>query len=257
MIPNFNYKQNLKFSFDKILFIMACAYLVAVIFGLMSQGKLKLPGITPSSKQATSQTQTPSLDNEEFIAYLQKSLEILERKQQQPNPNPPSNPIPTQAIKIPPPPVNSASAPQIIEKIYVPVYPQVQQPQTLSVNPPIATPPTQVQIPSPPPLPVPNQLPIQPPKPPSTVPVLTPPEVSALPQTVPPSVSSSNNALLVGLLEAGDKSSALFTVDGQTRRIQLGEVIGTTGWMLKSVENQQVLISRNGAVRALQVGQNF
>ena len=40
---------------------------------------------------------------------------------------------------------------------------------------------------------------------------------------------------LEGLLELGDKSAALFKVDGVTRRIDIGESIGSSGWTLVEV----------------------
>lgn len=280
MTLNINRQANFKFSIDKILFIIASTYLVMVIFWLVSQGKLKLPGMANSSKQPTSQQQTLSSNDAQFIAYLQQSLEILEQKRQQQTAkaNSPSNPTPTQTIKIPPPPLPSSppsatsTPPRVVEKIYIPVYPQIQQPSVavnssssaIPVKPPS---PTRLTVPPPPPLRVSSQRQpqTQVPKAPSTVPVLTPgdsllpeaPPLTGVANKFPTSSTKNTGILLVGLLEAGDKSSALFTIENKTRRVQIGEGIGTTGWMLTSVENQQVIITRNGTLRSLAVGQNF
>jgi hypothetical protein len=62
---------------------------------------------------------------------------------------------------------------------------------------------------------------------------------------------------LEGLLELGDKSAALFQVNGITRRIEIGESIGASGWTLVEVVNDKAVIRRNGEVRSIYAGQNF
>jgi hypothetical protein len=62
---------------------------------------------------------------------------------------------------------------------------------------------------------------------------------------------------LEGLLEKGDKSAALFKVNGVTRRIEIGEAIGASGWTLVEVANGEAVIRRNGEVRSVYAGQNF
>jgi hypothetical protein len=62
---------------------------------------------------------------------------------------------------------------------------------------------------------------------------------------------------LVGLLELGDRSAALFEVDGVTQRFNIGESIGASGWTLVSVANQEAVVRRNGEVRSVYVGQKF
>lgn len=60
---------------------------------------------------------------------------------------------------------------------------------------------------------------------------------------------------LVGLLELGNSSAALFEIDGVTRRFSLGERVG--GWTLAEVENGEALLRRDGEVRSVFVGQTF
>jgi hypothetical protein len=62
---------------------------------------------------------------------------------------------------------------------------------------------------------------------------------------------------LEGLLELGDKSAALFKINGLTRRIEIGEGIGTSGWTLVEVANGEAVIRRNGEVRSIYAGQDF
>jgi Tfp pilus assembly protein PilP len=62
---------------------------------------------------------------------------------------------------------------------------------------------------------------------------------------------------LEGLLELGDKSAALFKVDGVTRRIDVGESIGSSGWTLVEVSKGEAVVRRNGEVRSIYTGQNL
>jgi hypothetical protein len=62
---------------------------------------------------------------------------------------------------------------------------------------------------------------------------------------------------LEGLLELGDKSAALFKIEGVTRRVDMGETIGSSGWTLVDVANGEAIIRRNGEVRSIYTGQKF
>jgi hypothetical protein len=83
-------------------------------------------------------------------------------------------------------------------------------------------------------------------------------------QVAPPAqevaVAPTNPAqILEGLLEHDDKSksAALFKINGVTRRIEIGESIGTSGWALVEVANGEAVVRRNGEVRSIYAGQNF
>ncbi|MEG3840790.1 hypothetical protein [Microcoleus sp. herbarium14] len=79
------------------------------------------------------------------------------------------------------------------------------------------------------------------------------------PQQPAPAVSSAPQAAhtLVGILELGDRSAALFEVDGVARRIYVGESIGASGWTLAEIKNQEAVIRKGGDVRSVFVGQKF
>ena len=62
---------------------------------------------------------------------------------------------------------------------------------------------------------------------------------------------------LVGILELGERSAALFEIEDVARRIYVGENIGGSGWTLVKVANQEAVIRRNGKVRSVFVGQQF
>ncbi|BDI14629.1 hypothetical protein ANSO36C_04310 [Nostoc cf. commune SO-36] len=77
-------------------------------------------------------------------------------------------------------------------------------------------------------------------------------------QVYPPTaIAEAPSNTLEGLLELGDKSAALFKIDGVTRRINMGESIGSSGWTLVDVSNGEAVIRRNGEVRSIYAGQKL
>ncbi|MEM1308574.1 MAG: hypothetical protein AAGF98_03560 [Cyanobacteria bacterium P01_H01_bin.153] len=62
---------------------------------------------------------------------------------------------------------------------------------------------------------------------------------------------------LLGVLELGDRSAALFEIEGVPQRVYIGERVGTSGWSLVSVANEEAVVRRNGEVRTLYIGQQF
>ncbi|MGB3509624.1 MAG: hypothetical protein WBA93_10325 [Microcoleaceae cyanobacterium] len=88
---------------------------------------------------------------------------------------------------------------------------------------------------------------------------LPPPPAQEMPgvETVAASEVQSPINTLVGILELGERSAALFEIDGVARRIYVGEGIGNSGWTLVNVANQEAVIRRNGEVRSVFVGQQF
>ncbi|MEH1826145.1 MAG: hypothetical protein V7L22_12390 [Nostoc sp.] len=77
-------------------------------------------------------------------------------------------------------------------------------------------------------------------------------------QVYPPTaIAEAPSNTLEGLLELGNKSAALFKIDGVTRRINMGESIGSSGWTLVDVSNGEAVIRRNGEVRSIYAGQKL
>lgn len=243
MNPSQRHRPILK-HLDKILFGVACVYFSLVVVWLASYSQL----VSNSPEQET-QKPTLSAADAQFIAYLQQSLNILEKKS---DPRTLVNPTNQASVPSIPTPVPTPAPPKVIERVYVPVYPS-NQPPSAPVPAPASSSPTSVaRILTPPPLTT----------SPSSVPVLTPGgTMPALPSpvetasTTAPTGNSGHG--LVGLLESGDRSSAIFTYNGITRRFSLGESIGTSGWMLMGVQNQKAVIYRNGQTRYIEVGQAF
>lgn len=72
-----------------------------------------------------------------------------------------------------------------------------------------------------------------------------------------PNIAASNTYELVGVLELGDRSAALFEVNGSSQRVYIGETIGGSGWSVVSINNEEVVVRRNGEVRSIYIGQQF
>jgi hypothetical protein len=73
----------------------------------------------------------------------------------------------------------------------------------------------------------------------------------------PTAVADVPSNTLEGVLELGNKSAALFKIDGVTRRVDVGESIGSSGWTLVDVSNGEAVIRRNGEVRSIYTGQKL
>lgn len=93
---------------------------------------------------------------------------------------------------------------------------------------------------------------VAPPPPPASAEVPAPPDQQAIVNPAPATTHT-----LVGILELGDRSAALFEINGVARRIYVGESVGASGWTLVEVVNQEAVIRRNGEVRTIFVGQQF
>lgn len=252
-----NDRQDPIWYLDKVLFIIACTYLVLVIVWLVSQDKLRIPFVSKPQTPSLAQKKELSPSDAEFIAYLERSLETIERKAKAEREKPSTTAPAASVVAIPQTAISSTSpappqnAPTIIEKIYVPVYPQSQSPQSSSVagstsNPNLSTLP-------PPALPSP-QATASPSKPSGLI-----PKSNLSPLSDPGSSPKIEKAglTLVGLLESSDRSSALFSINGTTRRIAPGEAIATSGWTLVSIQDRIAIVYSNGKTRSLEVGQGF
>jgi hypothetical protein len=243
--PSFNY------YLDRILLIAAGGYFCFICWWLFLAKNAMFP-LTFLSRQE----ETISQADAEFINYMEQSLEVMERQVTD---------------------KKSSSANQTAEVVYVPVYtpssdtstnnsPQKNNPsfpQAQSNNLPL--------LPPPPPL---NQLaamnpplsaiPIKPTTPPlesvktKTTPVNTTPQTVATPEIVATTnVTPNLDRVLVGVMELNESSAALFKINGVTQRIWLGDKINNTDWVLESVANQKVIVSREGKSLTLNVGESF
>ncbi|MBD2001621.1 hypothetical protein H6F93_10995 [Leptolyngbya sp. FACHB-671] len=229
-------------SLDQLLLISACASLVlTALLGIMLQGKWQ-PALAPQNSVAVDQL---SQSDAEFLDYMERSLDVIDRRATA------NNSSTTAEIPAPPAATSPTSSSQpaqasVPERVFVPVY---QPPQNLSF-PGLGQPAQPAQ-------------PAQPTQPSQVVPPIQPAVPAAPAASAPaavataPNIAPTLNYTLVGLLELGDRSAALFEVNGTPQRIYVGESIGSSGWTLVSVQNEEALIRRNGEVRSVYVGQRF
>lgn len=236
-----------------ILLVGVGAGAVAIVLLLHRQGKLTLPKFLNLPASLSAQNNQISAADSQFISYMLRSLEVIERKgeaQEQakaiaPAMSPPKQlPIPVAENRSPAP----NPAPTVFERVYIP-YPvePPQKNQTPAASLPAPSPTVTTPLPAPGP----------------TV-EASPQALASAPRVVEASPATTITAIpakhtLVGLVEISesDKSAALFDIEGITKRILLGEAIGTSGWTLVSVANGEAVIRRNGEVRSIYAGQKF
>jgi hypothetical protein len=226
-------------SLDRLLLIATCTSLIvagAIWFILQTRGQqAQAPApATPTAEQLQAQAQAQADAN--FLNYVQRSLEAIARRagaNRQGSPPSGTN-LPT--VSVPGNPSQPSSNPSVIERVYIPIY---QQPPTSAPNPTTLPPGAAAPIPSLAPAPV------------------APPVAAAPTVTQPPNIASTGTHRLVGTFEWGDRSAALFEINGSTQRIYVGENIGSSGWTLVSVEGEEVIVRRNGEVRSIYMEQQF
>ncbi|MBC6474505.1 MAG: hypothetical protein GDA48_18250 [Hormoscilla sp. GM102CHS1] len=107
---------------------------------------------------------------------------------------------------------------------------------------------------------------LSPPPPLSNITLLPPSPIAIAPKPIslptpvapdPPPVTSNATQTLVGILELGDQSAALFDIDGVTHRFRVGDNIGESGWTLVEISQQEVIVEHNGQLRSIYVGQKL
>jgi hypothetical protein len=228
----------------KILFALACSYSLFAVWWLFGhQGHNLLTALTGGQNIVLSKSDV------EFIDYMERSLEQIDRQV-------------------------TANKKTSEEVVYVPVYtPAPAVPNIASNNLPLALPSSSIS--DPPPLPAPAEPLAIPEPPPLPAPTPITPitdnanNPASIEQTEQVNQSNQSNQtqiatkpninhILIGVLELGsDRSAALVKVQGQTRRVWVGEEINTDGWILESISNQRANISYQGEVRSISVGETF
>jgi hypothetical protein len=176
---------------------------------------------TPTASSVDGKTN----ENQDFLQYIGRALDRLAQKEAE-----------IASSQVEQSPVASPSpSPNVIERVYVPIYPSAQTPASPSVTIPAPRPAGSTSAP----------------KPSAPRPVASP-----SPSAVP-NIAAAANHTLIGILELGDRSAALFDVNGTPQRISIGEQVGSSGWTLVSISNQEAIVRRNGEVRSIYVGQKF
>jgi hypothetical protein len=98
-----------------------------------------------------------------------------------------------------------------------------------------------------------------PPPPPITSSVTIPSTTAETPQlsSSPLNSLTQNDIKLIGVIESGPNSQALFKVNSVTKRLQIGDTVGDSGWIFQGVIEQRAMLSKNGKTRYIEVGQFF
>jgi hypothetical protein len=218
--------------FDRLLLTVTALSLMGIA-GLLwfNQSGDRVPDPETAARQS----------DEEFLAYLQRSLDVISAKVERGELGNDAtvSQLPTSGgIPAPPmlPPLGAGgtvgslgSGPvNVIERVYIP-YQTTQQPAA--------------------------SLPGLVPQPGAALPSPIAPAAPTAP--VPGAPAAAPIHALVGILELGARSAALFEISGVSQRVYIGERIGSSGWTLVSVSNEEAVIRRNGDVRSIYMGQRF
>ncbi|HEY9645740.1 MAG TPA: hypothetical protein V6C88_05190 [Chroococcidiopsis sp.] len=231
-------------SFDSLLMMVTYASLLAagVIWLVLKNAEQRVAPVA-SAPVAASPSIAP--EDTQFLDYVQRSLTAIDRRAdasrqvataagQVPNGALPSGALPNIAVgssPLAPGSLANGANGAAPERVYIPVY---QPPQALAPTNATGLPSVAPAVPTVPGAPV-----------------------AAAPAITAPNIANSATHVLVGLLEQGDRSAALFEVNNTVQRINLGEAIGSSGWTLVAVQNNEAIVRRNGEVRSVYVGQQF
>ncbi|MBW4575858.1 MAG: hypothetical protein KME08_11295 [Aphanothece sp. CMT-3BRIN-NPC111] len=245
--------------FDKLLLGVTFTSLAGIVILLLASKYGRNWSFWPKPiSSATSQNTQKSKEDAEFIDYMQRSLEAMDRRAKASKQQAMVSGLqlaPNQSLVLVPSNLGQGSNPgeMSLEKVYIPVYPQPQAPNASPIPTPVAT-PSDSQSASVPESPQRVALPVVPlPKLQGPARVALPSvQVSAEPESTAPATQHRLARVFVG-----DRSAALFEINGVTQRIQVGENIGTSGWTLVSVINQEATIRRNTEVRSIDIGEKF
>jgi hypothetical protein len=248
-------------SYDRLLLGIGCiSVIVTLALWLLYQERHR--PLTPVAvAPATTAASPNSQDASRFADYVQKSLQNIDQQQAGTAAQAPATTTGKMStVNIPATTAPSAAASGTsqpatgLSRIYVPVYefPSNFTPPGTAIAPlpgaPRKTtlPPGTVR-----PNPAPNTA--------FTLPFGTNPGAlpSVKPNQIPSPAVATVSRKLVGVLDQGNRSAALFEVNGVTQRYEIGESIGSSGWTLVEVTKDQALIRRNGEVRSLFVGHGF
>lgn len=206
---------------------------LGLAFWMAQRNQAQLATSPSSALEASSST--TGAETNSFSDYMLNSLEVIDRRYELlarsgENPELFSDNVDAIADELNTPELGTEDGPQVVERVYIPVY----QPQQGSASlPTIASAPlTQV----------------------TTATTATEENTASAPiQNIAPNTTHQ----LVGTLELGDRSAAIFEYAGSAHRLEIGQQIGASGWSLVSVSGQEAIIRRNGEVRSIYMQQSF
>jgi len=219
---------------DRLLLVLACSSaLIAAVMWTINHGIW-------IGKQSVSVVQVApkeTANNQAFSEEIKRMLSDVVDKNRAIANNLPLMTAPI--IGTMPPPMSLANGLQ--QPMYVPVY----QPPSLSNSgntaSPLALPPVTAN----------NSVDI------SNNPVALNP--ISRPQANSPQIAAANvpSYTLIGVLDLGDRSTAMFDVNGSVQSIGLGKPVGNTGWNLSRISQQEITLRRGKETKNVFVGQKF
>lgn len=261
---------------ERLTFMGSCASLVGVALWMAVNDRLQVPRflVEPTPVvEVTAEAEAAVTAEPIFADYVRRALDNIDRQPQAAPPGIPPTQPPTASTSDQQPPTPTS---QVIERVYIPVYPPSVAANAQQSSAPVeATKPAQDAAPqteavaeqkpesasassssSSPPEAI-TQKPTEANDPIAAVDPPLPEIEPVAPVLAAPPAPIKEIYTLVGVLESGDRSAALFNIDGSTQRFKVGENIGASTWKLLSVQNQQVLMGQGGQTRSLFVGQEF
>lgn len=209
---------------SKLLLTIAFASLV-ITSGLWFLVRYSLPQVAATTDVPSAADILQARRDAEFLDYVQRAMERIDRASQQAKASAQTE---------------TGSLPSALAPLYVPLPP----PPTVAALPSVPSPTARISVS---------------PLPPATAIPIVPTPAAPAPSTaaIIPNIAPSPTHVLIGLLELGDRSAALFEIAGSPQRVQVGEAIGSSGWALVSVSGEEAIVRRNGEVRSVYIGQKF
>jgi hypothetical protein len=221
--------------YDRILFGISCiSIIVSLAIWLLNQEWKRQSATTPAPVPSPIAPSPPvSSDSSQFAEYAQQALQAIGQR------------TPAQVPSIAPAPSSTLPNPTL---------------------PTVTVPATPVSPIAPPPFRATGRLkmPVSP-LPPNVLP--SPTAIAPMPAVVPapvpvnppvPFTAPGLTRKLTGIVDMGDERSAvLIEINGVVQRFRLGESLGSSGWTLVEVSQNQAVIRRNGEVRSIFIGQSF
>ena len=206
---------------------------IGLAFWMAQRNEAQLASSPSSAIEASSST--TGAETNSFSDYVLNSLEAIDRRYELlarsgENPELVSDDVEAIADGLNTTGLGTEDSPQVVERVYIPVYQPQQSPGSV---PTIASAPL-------------NQ-----------VTTATPTEGNASASAPIQNIAPNTTHKLVGTLELGDRSAAIFEYAGSAHRLEIGQQIGASGWSLVSVSGQEAIIRRNGEVRSIYMQQSF
>jgi len=228
---------------DRLLLVFACSSaLIAAVMWTINHGiwlgRQSVTVAQVSSKETSA--------NKSFGEEIKRMLSEVTDKNRAiaTNPNNISSSIPLMAAPLVgnmPLPVgtNNPFANGLQQPMYVPVY----QPPALSNSgnapSPLALPPVTAN----------NSVDV------SNSATIAKPNTAAV--SPPVAAAPAPSYTLIGVLDLGDRSTAMLDINGSVQSIGLGKAINNTGWILSRVSQQEIILKRGKETKTIFVGQKF